>query len=624
MRMIGFLQSKKASNRRDRCFRMIMMRMPLLLALLLSTQAFGAGKGDTVVKATMVADTLAVQPGKPFRVGIHLVMDPGWHTYWKDPGDAGLPTTIEWKLPEGFAAGEIGWPAPQQVIEPGNIKANAYSGETVLTTVITPPKTIKQKQIVISARVDWLVCEKVCIPGGADVSLTLPVGEAISANSLLFNHFTPGGDPIPVKHLSDKPPPPAVVLPGVQPSLFAVLFSAILGGLILNIMPCVLPVISLKIFNFVSEAHNDPKTIFKLGVVFALGILVSFWTLAAVVVALKQAGREIGWGFQLQDPIFVIVMSVVILVFGLSLFGVFEFYLPSSVSCEAGKLCERSGYQGAFFNGVLATALATPCTAPFLGTALGYAFSRSGLEIFTVFTAVAFGLALPYLLLTAKPGWLKHLPKPGPWMEKVKQFMGFLLIATLLWLLWIFGSQLGHKALVWLCAFLLMVSIGCWILGQFATPVSDARKKTIAWILALAVCLLGGFFFLPKALGKTGESAIAWVKFSPQELDHLISQRQTVFLDFTAEWCLTCKVNEHTVLETDEVRAALKEANAVTMKADWTRYDPEITQMLAKFNRSGVPLYVIYPGNDPENPIVLPEVITRGIVVKRLKDASKR
>ena len=454
------------------------------------------------------------------------------------------------------------------------------------------------------------------MPGGADVSLKLPVGPAQPANADLFKKYPPGGEPIPIKHLAEGP------APAIQSSLLTVLLSAILGGLILNIMPCVLPVISLKIFGFVSEAHHDPKTIFKLGLVFALGILVSFWILAGVVVALKAAGQQIGWGFQLQNPYFVIGMCVVVLVFGLSLFGVFEFYLPAGLSSGTGKLAARSGAPGAFFKGFLATALATPCTAPFLGSALGYAFSRSSTEIFIVFTAIALGLALPYLLLTARPGWLKHLPKPGPWMEKMKQFMGFLLMATLLWLFWILGSQFGHKAIVWVGAFLLMVSIACWILGSFATPVSGGGRKAVAWTLALAISLLGYACFIPKAIGGDEPDPIPWVKFSPQKLDQLLAGHQTVFLDFTAEWCLTCKLNERIVLESKEVRAALKQV--VPVKADWTRYDPEITHLLAKFNRSGVPLYVIYPGADPSHPIVLPEVITRSLVIEKLQEASKR
>lgn len=596
-----------------------MRKTGFALAILLAVQLpllATVRKGDEVVKATLVADTSAIQPGKPFRVGVRLIMDPGWHTYWKDPGDAGLPTTVAWKLPKGFSAGELGWPAPLQMVEPGNIRANVYTGVTLLTTVITPPKTIAGKETVISARVDWLVCENICVPGGSDVSLHLSVGPVKPANTDLFKKYPPGGRPVATGLESG-----AGARTTAKPALLAVLLSAVLGGLILNIMPCVLPVISLKIFGFVSEAHHEPKTIFKLGLVFALGILISFWILAGVVVALKAAGQHIGWGFQLQNPYFVIGMSVVILVFGLSLFGVFEFYLPVSLSSGASKLASRSGTPGAFFNGFLATALATPCTAPFLGVALGYAFSRSSTEIFIVFTAVALGLAFPYLLLTAFPGWLKHLPKPGPWMEKAKQFMGFLLMATLLWLLWIVGSQFGHKAIVWVGLFLLMVSISCWILGSFATPVSSIRRRAGAWILALAISVLGYASFVPRALGGDDPDQIAWVKFSAQKLDQLLAKHQTVFLDFTAEWCLTCKVNEQTVLESEEIRSTLKRFEVVPVRADWTRYDPEITQMLATFNRSGVPLYVIFPGRDPEHPIVLPEVITKGLVLDGLKKA---
>lgn len=585
---------------------------------------WAAKQGDDLVNASLVADTAAIEPGKPLRVGLRLVMEPGWHTYWKDPGDSGLATTIAWKLPKGFSAGDIGWPAPLQVIEPGDIKANAYVGETLLTTVITPPKKIAGKQVTIKARVDWLVCEKICLPGGAEVELTLPVGTAAPAHQALFEKYPPGGDPIPVKHLEPDSGNPPASAPALKPesTLLAILFSALLGGLILNIMPCVLPVISLKIFSFVSEAHDDPRRIFNLGAVFSLGILVSFWILAAVVVALKAAGQEIGWGFQLQSPTFVIVMCAVVLVFGLSLFGVFEFYAPMCVCNEAGAIAGKSGYPGAFFNGFLATALATPCTAPFLGPALGYAFSRSTAEIFLVFTAVAIGLALPYLLLTARPAWLRHLPRPGSWMEKTRQFMGFLLIATLLWLLWVLGSLLGFKAIIWAGAFLLLAAIACWVLGQFATPLCSKPRRIVAWLVALALTIGGWVWFVPKALGTQQHDGIAWVSFSPEQLEQTLARRQTVFLDFTAEWCLTCKVNEHTVLDSEEVVATMRQLKVVPMKADWTRYDPEITQMLARFDRSGVPLYVIYPGKDPQHPIILPEVITRRLVVEKLEQAA--
>ena len=389
-------------------------------------------------------------------------------------------------------------------------------------------------------------------------------------------------------------------------------------------MPCVLPVISLKIFGFVQQAGQSRTRIFRSGLAFVAGIFIWFIGLALVLVALKSAGREITWAFQFTNVYFVLVMSAVVLIFALNLFGVFEISVPQWLSRGAIASGSAHGDIGSFFQGVFATILATPCTAPFLGTALGFAFTQSATIILLMFAAVAAGMSAPYLFLTAQPAWLKFLPKPGMWMERLKQLMGFLLIATLLFLLSVLGAQRGVSALIWASAFLLVVSIACWIKGAFLVPSATFRGRTIAFVVMLALVLGGAAYFIGEKF--QGASAVAtgntlgngWEKFTPDRLASEIQQGHPVFIDFTAEWCITCKFNESTVLETEAVRGAFSERQIVKLKADWTNGDPAITKMLKQFGRPGVPLYVLYPGGSAQ-PYVFPELLTKNIVLEKLE-----
>jgi thiol:disulfide interchange protein DsbD len=427
---------------------------------------------------------------------------------------------------------------------------------------------------------------------------------------------------------------------GEQTPLGLYLLFALIGGLLLNIMPCVLPVIALKIFGMVKMAGDQPRRIKRLGWMFSLGILSSFLALASTVILLKLAGQQVGWGFQFQEPIFVIIMGAVVFAFGLSLFGVFEIQLPGAavagVSNVINKQGSEGGYAASFFEGVFATILATPCTAPFLGTALGFAFAQPWWIILLIFSVVAAGMAIPYLLLTAKPAWMRFLPKPGAWMETAKQFMGFLMMGTLLWLLYIFGKQLGMEAVIGAAGFLLTVGVAAWLIGRFATLSAKRRTYWLAWAGALAVTVVGFRLFLTPVLqaqevlagtspdGATAsQEGIAWRPFTTATVEDLLQQHRTVFIDFTAEWCLTCKVNEKTVLADPEVIGRFASLGIVAVKADWTNRNPEITRLLAQFGRSGVPLYVIFPAASPDRPIVLPEVITKGIVLEALDRATK-
>jgi thiol:disulfide interchange protein len=426
-----------------------------------------------------------------------------------------------------------------------------------------------------------------------------------------------------------SPSPSASANSAPARGIFAFLFFGFLGGIILNLMPCVLPVISLKIFGFIQHAGQSRQKILRSGIAFAGGIFAWFIGLALLLIALKAAGREITWGgFQFTNPYFVLALSVVVLVFALNLFGVFEIALPQGV---ARGLLSSTGGQGeaaSFFQGIFATVLATPCTAPFLGTALGFAFTQSSAIILLMFVAIAAGMSAPYLLLCAQPAWLRFLPKPGPWMLHVKQFMGFLLLATLLFLLYVVGAQRGLEGAIWASCFLLVISIACWMKGAFILPTASVAKRTVVLVLMLVLVLASGVYFIGgkfhSASIASGDSRLRgdWQAFTPERLKAELEQGHSVFVDFTAAWCLTCKFNEANVLESSAVREAFQRHAIVKLKADWTNGDPVITKLLQQFGRPGVPLYVLYPGKSGE-PIVFPELLTKSMILEKLETTSR-
>lgn len=651
--------------------------------------------GKTLVKASLLADTTAIVPGQPFQVALVLEMAPGWHTYWEYSGDSGLPTTIDWKLPPGFAAGAIQWPVPEAKVEPGDIQVYAYSGRVLLLTTITPPRDVSGN-VTLRAAASWLVCAEICVPGGAELELTLPVEKsAAPANAARFEEFRarlPSNEPPPfeltwkrtgdvlslqIQGASSATPLALYPLPGkdqvvghptfhppdmlsikaaspftgvlsagegparrawlvsdtasAKPvitgqsstlSLWVALFYGFVGGLILNLMPCVLPVISLKIFGFIKQAGDSRHSILLHGLAFGAGIFVWFLGLAAVIIALKSSGAEVTWAFQFQNPWFNVVIGSVVFVFALNLAGVFEFVLPGRAANAMESAGSSSGLAGSFFQGVFATLLATPCTAPFLGSALGFAFSQSAAVIIAMFVAVASGMALPYLILSASPGWLKFLPRPGEWMERLKQFMAFPLLATLVWVLSILGGQRGTDGVIWFCAFLLCLAFACWVFGSFCGPIAPRAKRTLALLLIVTTLGFGGWYFLGKKFAYVGMVAmdrIAWVPFSNARVQEELDDGRSVFVDFTADWCITCKFNERTAIETPGIRALLKEKNITPIKADWTNANPEITAALKSFGRVGVPFYVLYPASNPTAPIILPELLTESLLADALK-----
>jgi len=674
-------------------------------------------KGKELVKAELLADTNAIVPGKPFTIGLLLRMAPGWHTYWKFSGDAGLPTEIKWKLPPGWKIGEIQWPIPLKTTDPGDIQTYGYQDEVLLVQEITPPAAVSGSTVKLVAEANWLVCEKICIPGNASLQLELPRSTTgAPANAEIFAHYRrllprdwPGGKvasanwrrtgsdlrlnvksatlanypavdfyPLPQgdtvvghprvesrseseivfrlpiesasKNLSSidgliilaqhpngddrmawRTEAPMIASAGSVPTrgIFTFLFFGFLGGIILNLMPCVLPVISLKIFGFIQHAGQSRQKILRSGIAFAGGIFAWFIGLALLLIVLKAAGREITWGgFQFTNPYFVLALSVIVLVFALDLFGVFEISLPQSVTRRLLSSTSGQHEAASFFQGLFATVLATPCTAPFLGTALGFAFAQSPAIILLMFVAIAAGMSAPYLLLCAQPAWLRFLPKPGPWMLHVKQFMGFLLLATLLFLLYVLGAQRGLEGAIWASCFLLIISIACWMKGAFVLPTASVAKRTIALALMFVLVLASGIYFIG---GKFRSANVAsadsrlrgdWQAFTPERLQAELDEGHSVFVDFTAAWCLTCKFNEANVLESNAVREAFQRHAIVKLKADWTSGDPVITKLLQRFGRPGVPLYVLYPGKS-EEPIVFPELLTKGIILEKLETASR-
>src|SRR5215472_14740278 len=685
-------------------------------------------QGKEVVRPQLLADTDAVVPGKPFTVGLLLRMAPAWHTYWKFSGDAGLPTELKWKLPPGWKIGEIQWPIPLKTIDPGDIQTYGYENEVLLMQEITPPTNLDSSSVKLSAEASWLVCERICIPGGATLQLELPVSTANQpGNTELFARYRrllpqnwPGATVAPAdwsrvgsdlrlkvasESLASYPAVDFFPLPeestvvghpriesrsknevvfGVpiessekqlssmaglvvfakQPNgedrsawqmtgatggaqtgssaslsatarkpvrgIFTFLLFGFIGGIILNLMPCVLPVISLKIFGFIQQAGQSRQKILRSGIAFTIGIFAWFIALALLLIALKGAGRDVTWGgFQFTNAYFVLVLSVIVLVFALNLFGVFEISLPQSMTRSLLSTTERKDLLGSFFQGVFATVLATPCTAPFLGTALGFAFTQSPAIILAMFIAIAVGMSAPYLLLSVQPAWLRFLPRPGPWMLHLKQFMGFLLLATLLFLLYVLGAQRGLEGAIWASCFLLVISVACWMKGAFVVATASAAKRKIVLVLMLVLVLASGVYFIgdkfqsAKVASADSQLRGGWQAFTPERLQAELEQGRSVFVDFTAAWCLTCKFNEASVLETQDVRDAFQRHGVVKLKADWTNGDPVITKLLQQFGRPGVPLYVLYPAKN-EEPIVFPEVLTKGMILNKLETVARR
>lgn len=644
----------------------------------------------------------SIAPGGKLEVGLVITLEEKWHVYWINAGDSGEPPRINWTLPKGMTAGPMRFPIPTR-LPLGPLMDFGYEDEVAFPVQLTAASSLKPGPIHLDAKVDWLVCREVCIPGKAHLGLNLtvdpkattptqPVGALGEALGLLPKPLEPGMkvtakggksdfvidlttgerandaefypydqeqitnagdqdvDPLPdgvrvrvprapeltklpaqihgVIKLDDETaydvtvpvvagevprPAAAKAVPGTSElTVMTALGLAFVGGIILNLMPCVFPVLFLKGLALLQSSNEERGRLRKHGLVYTLGILVSFWAIVAALLAVRAGGSQAGWGFQLQSPTFIALLAAGLFFFSLSLAGQFE--LGLSLTSIGGELAEKQGYTGSFFTGVLATIVATPCTAPLMGAAVGFALSQPTWITFLVFTALALGLALPYLLLSFQPAWTRILPKPGAWMEVLKQLTAIPLFGTVIWLAWVYGHLFAGQGVDQVARLLLcflLIAIAGWVLGKWPARWGSSIAAVVIGVCAIAIPL-----YQPK------DTTLSWQPYSQQSLDQARAQGHPVFIDFTAAWCLSCQVNERLVLRSPEVQREFADNKVTLIKADWTQYDPEITKQLASVGRSGVPTYVIYPPSKGQAD-VLPELLTKDIVLNALKKDTK-
>jgi thiol:disulfide interchange protein DsbD len=690
-----------------------------LLAALWATPDASATTGDpAVVKTDQVrAELLAHAPegvaaGKPLWLGLQITHQPHWHTYWKNPGDSGLPTTLDWQLPAGFAAGEIAWPQPKQ-LPVGPLMNFGYEGTVLLPVAVTVPAGFAADMLDVRLRADWLVCKDICIPESGEFVLRLPARAATVANAEAFERHraalpkTPAGAsaraevregalwvrasglpsawqgqalqffpetagvtdnaarPVarwngadweatlvlsPQRSESPAHLPALIVAPGAEAGVrltmavagtwpaigapeagavvaattspaapgigfaAAVLF-ALLGGALLNLMPCVFPVLSLKVLGFASHAQ-DRRAHLASGLAYTAGVVVSFVALAGLLLALRAGGEQLGWGFQLQSPAVVAALAALFTLIGLNLAGVFEVgaVLPSAMMTARA----RHPLIDSALTGVLAVAVASPCTAPFMGASLGLAFTLPAAQALGIFAALGLGMALPYLAASAWPALARALPRPGVWMAHFKTLMAFPMFATVVWLVWVIGQQVGIDGAAALLGVLVALAFTAWALGSPSLGPRARRGFGAAALLLLGVALL---WMLPSVRTEATARPVAgaaerrWQPWSSERASAAVAAGRPVFVDFTAAWCVTCQFNKRTTLADAQVLADFESKDILLLRADWTRRDPAITAELARLGRNGVPVYALYsPGT--AGPRVLSEILS----VRELRD----
>jgi thiol:disulfide interchange protein len=519
--------------------------------------------------------------------------------------------------------GKTVYPEPQSKSEEGEW---TYSGKLVLTLPFTVKPDAKVGKVTIAAEMGYNICFDT---GSCEMPET--VSKAIDLN-ISTTSVTAKHEPVNTVDtvLPANPIPMEKTIPLQQPvqtraaNIWKYLLMAFLGGIILNVMPCVLPVLSIKAMSIVKQAHEDKSVVMKHSFAYTAGILVSFLALAAVIVAIKLGGESVGWGFQFQNTAFVLVLTSLIFVFALSLFDVFIISPPGMNA--ATKASSKGGFGGSFFSGIFAVLLATPCSAPLLGTALGFAFAQPPLLIFVFFFLIGLGLALPFILLGISPRLMKIIPKPGEWMNIFKEVMGFLLLATAIWLLHVVYQQNGGAYLLKVLIYLLCLGFATWLYGRF---VRLEHSKLTQWLFTfLAIIVIAGSVWLllpyneaeakPTAENVSPESGFeGWLSFTPELVEDLISQKKPVFIDFGAKWCMTCLTNEKTVTTTQEMQRAFAEKKVTLVRGDYTRKNPLMQAFMKRFGRAGVPFYVLYiPGKEP---VLFPEIITIPMVKKALE-----
>ncbi len=699
---------------------------------LAQTSRAGALVQTERVRAELLAHAPdGVAAGRTVWVGLRLQHQPHWHTYWKNPGDSGLPTQLQWTLPPGVLAGDIAWPVPQK-IPVGDLANYGYEGEVLLPVPLTITPEYKPPlfggALEVKLQAAWLVCKTECIPEDGSFALEVPLQSstafhgaafdvalaaapkplaatstakveegrlmlsvaglpaALQGRSLGVFPETPeltqpaaapaqswqgdvwtgsialsplrsaspqqlavvltapasqapaatattrvqtttsgwrtvatvdgGWPPAPVKPVAMSPGLTQALTANaaaaqsitassrVDTTLVAALLGALLGGLILNLMPCVFPVLAIKVVGFARHA-DDRRGHRVAGFAYTAGVIASFVALGLLLLGLRAAGEQLGWGFQLQSPAVVAGLAVLFTVIGLNLAGLFEFggMLPRSlVSWEA-----KNPVVNAFLSGVLAVAIASPCTAPFMGASLGFAVGLPAAEALAVFAAIGVGMALPYLLASVLPGFAKLLPRPGGWMQTLRRVMAFPMFATVAWLVWVLGQQSGIDGAGALLALLVAVAFVLWAIAQ-AGRTRWLFGAGSAALLAVGLSTLGPNVLRPLDAAPQPVAADArWQPWQPGRVDQLVEAGRPVFVDFTAAWCVTCQYNKKTTLQNAEVLAAFDAKNIAMLRADWTRRDPAITAALTELGRSGVPVYVFYAAG--RRPLVLSEIL---------------
>jgi thiol:disulfide interchange protein len=577
------------------------------------SQGIDLGIGDAgekkvaKVTASIVSEVKAAAAGQPFRVAVKLVHAPHHHTYGKilPPDGTGKITKLTWTLPDGWTADELPWPAPHELISTGGEKSLGYD-ETVYLPALIKPAGAGGTSVELAVKVDGLVCDPTsCMPFKTDAKLAITLAAAAEPDPTtaeVFGKMTNAPPPAaPAPKQSVTPPKP------VEHSFVVYLIFAFIGGLILNVMPCVFPVLGIKVMGVVQQAGEDKKQVLLHGLAYTFGILICFWALGALVISLGK-----GWGFQLQSPGFVFGLCAFFLIFALNMAGVFE--IGASAVGIGAELQTRHGLGGSFFSGLLATIVATPCSAPFLGSALGFAVTLSPLPAMLMFTMIGLGLASPFLLLAIAPRLISALPRPGAWMESFKQGMSFLLFGTAAFLVWVLTGMIEGQPMLFMLFGLVLIGLGCWIYGRWSLPHKPSRTRLIAVLLMLASVGGGMWMGWPsKEATSVSESSsttgsLVWEVWSPDKVAQLRAAGTPVYIDFTAKWCLTCQVNKR-IYPDAGLQALFQKKKVTLLKADWTNENDEIKQALAALGKAAVPVNVLYiPGQD--EPFILPELLS--------------
>jgi len=620
-------------------------------------------------RISLIKDHSDFVPGTSINIGLKVSMDTGWHTYWKNPGDSGGPIEISWDLPDGFSVSDIQWPLPEKIEYPP-LMTYGYEDFVIYPMILTIPDNYKEDGFEMVA--DILICADVCIPESGKISSNLleiesdsliyewlesipsksiPIQTSIRNNILEIEftfekevkeiYFFPDENRsidyssnqnfyknddsylLSINLFDDELKSISGVLnidgtgynvssSGVKDSneegasFITALIFALIGGLILNLMPCVFPVISLKVLSFVSMGGSSSQKIRNHALIFTAGVIASFMLIALVIVLFKQAGNAVGWGFQLQSPLIVGILSMIMVFISLVLITDNSFGESLTKLGNIGN--SQNGYYSSFLTGVLAVVVASPCTAPFMGTAIGYALIQPSGETVPIFLSLSFGFSLPYLLLAINPKLIDFLPKPGNWMVTLKEFFAFPMMATAIWLLWVFSLQVSQNLVIFLLIGWLLLALNFWIFQK--------NYKTITKIIFLVVSLVSMLYFLPSSEDVEIEqnqiigSATQWYEGIEDEMRN---KNQPYFINFTAAWCITCQSNEITAFSKQDFKNLLKEKNIEYIKADWTNRNDAITKSLKKYGRSGVPFYVYWePGY--ANPKILPAILTDQII----------